>query len=177
MRKPLSFVAGAALILATVALAPAALAATDVTSATQSVTITVPARLAISIDTNTLTMDVDPADAGTHSVAAGAATVTVQSNAAATFMRISATQPTSGSNTIAFSNYQYKVSNVAAGPATPTVGAGTDWTDFSATPALTLSLNGQTDGTAATYDYRVARSWLYATGSYTSTVTYTIATL
>ena len=59
--------------------APAAFAAVDVTIAEQDVTISVPSRLSIAIDNATLAMQVDPADAGTHAVYAGAATVTVKS--------------------------------------------------------------------------------------------------
>ena len=158
--------------------APAALAARDVTVAEQDVTISVPSRLSIAIDNATLAMQVDPADAGTHAVYAGAATVTVKSNTAGTTLAISATQPTAGAQAIALSNFEYKVATVAKGTATgTTTGAGADWTAFSTTPALALTITGRTDGTTATYDYRVARSWQYAAGDYSSRVTYTIAAL
>jgi hypothetical protein len=165
-------------VAAVLAVAPVAAAAVDVTVAEQEVTITVPSRLSIAIDNATLAMQVDPADSGTHAVYNSAATVTVKSNTTGTTLAISATQPTAGANTIAFSNFEYKVATVAKGTATSTTtGSGADWTPFTTTPALALTITGRTDSTTATYDYRVARSWQYASGDYTTRVTYTIAAL
>lgn len=165
-------------------LAPSAFAASDVTTGTKTVTITVPARMTLDIDTAAVALTADPADGSgvTDNQTSGgtSATVTVKTNhATALFLKVHASAPTDSSNTIALSNFKFKHNSTSAGlDSSVNVDAGSDWTAFTdlTSPTKIATLTGRSNGTTLKYDYAVDRSWAYASGSYTSVVTYTLAT-
>lgn len=166
----------------TLAVAPAAFAASDVTTGTKAVTITVPARMTLDVDTSAVSLTADPADdtsvTNNQTSGGGGATVTVKTNhPTALYLKVHASTPTSGSDTIALTNFKFKHASTNAGlSSTVNVTSGSDWTAFGSTASSIATLTGRSNGTAIKYDYAVDRSWAHASGAYTSTVTYTLAT-
>lgn len=163
------------------AFAPAALAASDVTTGSKTVTITVPARMTLDVDTGAVSLTADPADANTdtnnQTASGNGATVTVKTNhPTALYLKVHASTPTSGSDTIALTNFKYKHDTTTAGTSTVNVTAGSDWTAFPSSASSIATLTGRTASTTLKYDYLIERSWAYPSGAYTSTVTYTLAT-
>jgi hypothetical protein len=163
----------------TAGMAPSALAASDVITGSKTVTISVPPRMTLAVDTTAVSLTADPADtdASNATTAGGAATVTVKTNyPTALYLKVSASTPTSGSDTIGVSNFKFKHDSTTAGGSTVNVTQGASWTAFSNSAASIATLTGRTSDTKLKYDYAVDRDWAYASGTYSSTVTYTLAT-
>lgn len=168
-----------AAVAVTAGFAPAALAASDVVTGSKSVTISVPPRMTLAVDTAAVSLTADPADTDTsnQTAAGAAATVTVKTNyPTALYLKVSASTPTSGSDTIGLSAFKFKHDTTTAGGSTVNVTSGSSWTAFSNTATSIATLTGRTSETQLKYDYAVDRNWAYASGTYSSTVTYTLAT-
>lgn len=149
---------------------------------TSVVRVSVPARLQLTVDGAAVNLVADPGDNGTENVASRAATVTVKSNYASAKLYVSATTPSSGTDSLPLSGFKYRINTSPAATGGTTylatlsglTGNGA-WAAFPSSATAIATLTDRTDGAVIGYDYTYDRDWALKSATYTSTVTYTVA--